>query len=994
MRKFLKWFSITIFAFLMLWLAAGLFLVLYVAPKTDLKKIVEDAIDDKITSKAKVERIDFRFFTSFPNVSLNINNFLIYDSISMDTIISVEKAEVDLSTIGLLENRISVRDITIIKPYINYYVDSLGNNNLDSLVKVSETRSQMDNPVINLHNMSIREGRVDYHELSTGQVGNYSGLNFDFQGKINLKDSVLDVRHGDLFVGKNSLTFRGHADPDYMDFTVSHNLDNLNSIAYVTSIEQLEETDIRGSFSGLCHINGKLGSTFDSISVSGYANGKNISINSSKNSIIVTNGEFSSRFRLIKGLPDSSFLSIDTLVLKGEDLSLATSGMLAIRDSDLFIDARVKTNGNLTELVNKTSLLPKSKTLQGKIKADIAVVSSLYDLKHKYKFPKSLKKLYDLDIKIEMPDVKGSIDISKFRYVNDTLQLKADNINLAVDGKHSLFFTKFDNLLLSRNGKVENTSIKIQKGCLNVDGKKSTAAVKINEAGFLDVVKAKDSVIVLTHLIDVELKGKNKEYAKGWFENFSYRRGDKQLFGAKVSGTLSKSSKKLGKPWDTGELEVYITRFQENNLDLFCKRATGTFRYDGKLSGLVSNADSIHFTAADNELYLKGVKIQAESNDSYRLISKTANTERVVLGMGISINNLNALYHMKTKVIDVKTGRMTAGTSDFSAAGIIDVSKKMPMLDVNLVGKHLNINEMIVAGNRMNLAMGNPNAIPLDSIPPGKLPRSGGKIGKNMSIGLNLERLTLTSLQVSNVTGEILMRDKATLINNLRASGKGYNLCLNTKYTFVDRGFSVTDIFLDFKDLEISELPNVAPSLSDVTPMLSALKGTVNLEVVLSTPVRYFIGINMKESKATAKLEAKNLSITNNETFKNIAKSLMFKDREHVQIDSLAVAATIKNAQLKLYPFMLKVDRYKVGMNGENDIITKQINYHLCVLKSPVPFKFGIDITGIPKYKIKLVKSGYKQLNPDIKPWTDPEFEQMRQTLIKPIDDFRNSIKR
>ena len=56
------------------------------------------------------------------------------------------------------------------------------------------------------------------------------------------------------------------------------------------------------------------------------------------------------------------------------------------------------------------------------------------------------------------------------------------------------------------------------------------------------------------------------------------------------------------------------------------------------------------------------------------------------------------------------------------------------------------------------------------------------------------------------------------------------------------------------------------------------------------------------------------------------------------------------------------MDRYKVAVGGEHKI-DMTFNYHISVLKSPVPFKLGVDIYGsMEKMKFKITKAKYKNL--------------------------------
>lgn len=86
-----------------------------------------------------------------------------------------------------------------------------------------------------------------------------------------------------------------------------------------------------------------------------------------------------------------------------------------------------------------------------------------------------------------------------------------------------------------------------------------------------------------------------------------------------------------------------------------------------------------------------------------------------------------------------------------------------------------------------------------------------------------------------------------------------------------------------------------------------------------------------------------------------------FKDKNRNLINHVNVNIAVKDNMLKIYPFIFDFDRYKLGIYGHNDLQMK-FDYHVAVLKSPVPFKFGINIEGTPKdYKVRFGGAHFKQ---------------------------------
>lgn len=77
-------------------------------------------------------------------------------------------------------------------------------------------------------------------------------------------------------------------------------------------------------------------------------------------------------------------------------------------------------------------------------------------------------------------------------------------------------------------------------------------------------------------------------------------------------------------------------------------------------------------------------------------------------------------------------------------------------------------------------------------------------------------------------------------------------------------------------------------------------------------------------------------------------------------INHMNVEMLVEDNQLQIFPFMFDIDRYRLGIMGSNDL-AMNLNYHISVLKSPLPFKFGINIKGnVDNMKIRLGGAKFK----------------------------------
>ena len=75
----------------------------------------------------------------------------------------------------------------------------------------------------------------------------------------------------------------------------------------------------------------------------------------------------------------------------------------------------------------------------------------------------------------------------------------------------------------------------------------------------------------------------------------------------------------------------------------------------------------------------------------------------------------------------------------------------------------------------------------------------------------------------------------------------------------------------------------------------------------------------------------------------------------------MGVDLMVKDNKMEMFPFTFDIDRYRLGVFGSNDL-NLNFNYHIAVLKSPLPFRFGINVKGNPDdYKVRFGGSKYKE---------------------------------
>lgn len=228
-------------------------------------------------------------------------------------------------------------------------------------------------------------------------------------------------------------------------------------------------------------------------------------------------------------------------------------------------------------------------------------------------------------------------------------------------------------------------------------------------------------------------------------------------------------------------------------------------------------------------------------------------------------------------------------------------------------------------------------------------------------LAFSARHMLYSTLPLRNFRGEILVGDGAANLRDLHAESDIGSLDLNMLYYAPSRSDVSVAMGLDLTRFNIGRVTEVLPALDSIMPILNTLSGVVDVEVTATTPVDSLLNVDMPRLKAMVSLSGDSLRLINEETFRTIGKWLMFKNKNRNLIDHMDVRLALEENMLSLYPFMFDFDRYRLGVMGHNDF-DLNLDYHVSVLKSPLPFRFGINIKGTAdNMKIRLGKARFKE---------------------------------
>lgn len=224
-------------------------------------------------------------------------------------------------------------------------------------------------------------------------------------------------------------------------------------------------------------------------------------------------------------------------------------------------------------------------------------------------------------------------------------------------------------------------------------------------------------------------------------------------------------------------------------------------------------------------------------------------------------------------------------------------------------------------------------------------------IDAKLNIGAN--HVYYSDLYLNNMGGDLLVYDGGVNLHQLKADSEAGNLLLSALYSAPSVDKMHFGLGMELVDFNIGKFVKLVPVLDSIVPLMHDFSGTVSADIAATCDIDTAMNLNLPTLNAAVRITGDNLAFIDPEKYRTLGKWLGFKNKADNTIHHMNVEMTVADGLMRVYPFAFNIDRYRLGIYGYNDF-AMNFDYHLSVLKSPIPFKFGITISGNPKkYKVR-----------------------------------------
>lgn len=247
--------------------------------------------------------------------------------------------------------------------------------------------------------------------------------------------------------------------------------------------------------------------------------------------------------------------------------------------------------------------------------------------------------------------------------------------------------------------------------------------------------------------------------------------------------------------------------------------------------------------------------------------------------------------------------------------------------------------------------------------------------------------ISISNMVVDSLNTVVEMRHRCLRISDITAMTNMGTLSFEGFYATPSRDDVSIGMDLELSGVTASDVIDMIPGIDSLMPMLSSFQGRLKCQVAGASHLDTNMRLILPTTMGVLRIGGDSLHLDQTPTSRKITKLLMFKDKKAFNINTMSVDAQIHDNQLEVFPFILNIDRYKLAASGRMGL-DGSCSYHVSIMKSPLPFKLGLDVYGedYDHLRFKMVKPKYR--DEEKVPAFSVTVDQTRAMLSQMISDI------
>ena len=259
--------------------------------------------------------------------------------------------------------------------------------------------------------------------------------------------------------------------------------------------------------------------------------------------------------------------------------------------------------------------------------------------------------------------------------------------------------------------------------------------------------------------------------------------------------------------------------------------------------------------------------------------------------------------------------------------------------------------------------------------------------GIDVQVKTTVKKALYEEAEIRNVGGSISVKDGILVLDQMGLTSDAARMQLTALYKSPRKNHLFLGLDFHLLDIKIDKLIQMIPEVDTILPMLKSFAGNAEFHFAIETYLKSNYDLKYSTLRGAAAINGHDLVVLDNDTYRNIAKKLMFSKKTENKIDSLSAEITIFKNEIDVYPFAVSIDKYQAILSGRHNL-DMSYNYNISLLK---PVRLGLDIIGADKRKFKLGKAKYAEFyKPERQDVVEKNVMQLKQQINQAL---RQNVK-
>ena len=427
--------------------------------------------------------------------------------------------------------------------------------------------------------------------------------------------------------------------------------------------------------------------------------------------------------------------------------------------------------------------------------------------------------------------------------------------------------------------------------------------------------------------------------------------------------------------------------FKEHDIDIRLDEAMAKYFREWDLNGSISTRSGMlmtpyfplrnriqGFSASFNndEIIIDSLSLRAGNSDISGHGS-VSGLRRALGGRGGRTDNKSATGRGRTRgVLDVNIDLKSSGVDADELLAALNAGAAYNADSLSIQGADLTDEEFLeeVLVDTAALASGSTALLVIPS-------------NIDAEVTVDATNIKFSDLILDKASARISAKDRCVQIIDTEASTSIGKISLDGFYATRSKEDIKAGFDLRFMDITAEKMIDLVPAADTLIPMLKSFKGKLDCELAATAQLDTAMNVITPSINGVIRIGGKDMTISGDKDFKSLAKMLKFKDIQSGRIDAMTVEGVIRDNTLEVFPFVIQIDRYTMAMSGVQNL-DMSFKYHVSMIKSPMLFKFGVDLYGsdFDNLKYRLGKAKYKST--DV-PVFSAEIDETRLNLSSSI---------